>query len=129
MNNYTSIEQSKKLLELGLKPETADMGIVIFADNTTRILPIDDWDLQKNGEDGTTFVPCWSVGQLLKQIPKEILKDGRKHYIHIVGFADNWGVCHDNEFSHKNIGVQITGRLLIDTVIEYICWLMENKFM
>jgi hypothetical protein len=44
MKSYTDVEQSKKLAEF-LPLESADMGWNVFVDGTTRILPIDDWDL------------------------------------------------------------------------------------
>ena len=62
--NYTSIEQSKKLLELGLSPETAD----IWWDETERfprfIKHYHDYLSQQ-----IPPVPCWTTGALLNLIP------------------------------------------------------------
>lgn len=54
----TTIEQSKKLLELGLKPETADC--VHFSVNGKEYLTIID-ELEFDEED----IPAWSLHRLL----------------------------------------------------------------
>lgn len=69
IKSFTSLEQSKKLAEF-LPLESADMGWNVFVDGSIRCLPIDDWDLSKNGEGGTEFIPCWSLTALLDIIPK-----------------------------------------------------------
>ena len=57
-NNYTTIEQSKRLLELGVPADSADMYY-------TRTNPI-----PKVYIEGTTrhayHTPCWSVGRLIE---------------------------------------------------------------
>ena len=61
--NYTSIEQSKKLLELGLKPETADMN---------HYEKDDGWVTLPKGQisyGGFQIIPCWSLGALLGIMP------------------------------------------------------------
>ena len=67
---YTSIEQSKRLLELGLNPETADM-------HHSKYTKIDNIDYVGIGyseldkeEYGDIFLPCWSLGALFDVMPK-----------------------------------------------------------
>ena len=84
MNNYTTIEQSKKLLELGLNPETADMNYNI------------DF-VHKFGESFQEFpsyekvsdfdIPCWSLGALRKLLPMGIRYNGRTSFFS----------CHNRE--------------------------------
>lgn len=64
IKSYTDIEQSKKLAEI-LPLESADMGWDVFVDNTTRILPIDDWDLSKNSGGNLKFYHAWSLAALM----------------------------------------------------------------
>lgn len=73
MKSYTDIEQSKKLAEV-LPLESADMGWNVFIDDTKRPLPIDDWDLVKDGSGNVKFYPAWSLAALL-----EILLNDRKN--------------------------------------------------
>ena len=74
----TSVEQSKRLLELGLKKETADM-----AHNKNTIIPkykiiqVQDWELLTELEE-VTYIPAWSLHRLLFLIPKEVNIDGFK---------------------------------------------------
>lgn len=74
----TSVEQSKRLLELGLKKETADM-----AHNKNTIIPkykivqVDDWFLLSEVVK-SIYIPAWSLHRLLCLIPKEVNIDGFK---------------------------------------------------
>ena len=63
----TTKEQSEKLLALGLKRETADMGLAGDIP-----IPIEDWKTQD-----TTLInsPAWSLHRLLCLIPKEYRYD------------------------------------------------------
>lgn len=68
---YTSIEQSKKLLELGLNHESADMTYPWYIE--------DDGDKFEDGHQITTpvigkstwrgYIPCWSLAALLDVLP------------------------------------------------------------
>lgn len=56
----TTVEQSKRLLELGLKKDTADM--VYQAIGTT---PFNVWDKHEIKDD---FYPAWSLHRLIEMI-------------------------------------------------------------
>ncbi len=70
MKLCTNIEQSKKLIELGIDVNTADMGWNVFVDDTIRLLPIDDWDLVKDGSGNVKFYPAWSLSALIDVLPR-----------------------------------------------------------
>lgn len=123
---WTTLEQSKKLIEAGLDPNTADMHII-------------DWKTEKEGYFDTAlcyskfeaervrgYLPCWSLGRLIGLIP------------------DNYRIALDinyqrfsvsNEFSlskrrdiHSSVCVFHTdNNNLIDSVVEAIIWLLENN--
>ena len=68
IKSYTDLEQSKKLA--GILPlESADFGWNVFVDSTSRILPINDWDLVKDGSNGVKFFHAWSLAALLGVLP------------------------------------------------------------
>lgn len=67
MKSYTDLEQSKKLAEI-LPLESADMGWNVFVDDSIRCLPIDDWDLVKDGSGNVKFYPAWNLAALLKYL-------------------------------------------------------------
>lgn len=71
MKAYTDLSQSKKLAEI-LPLDSADMGWNVFVDDTTRILPINDWDCVKDGSGNVKFYHAWSLSALLRVIPKHI---------------------------------------------------------
>lgn len=59
----TTKEQSQRLLDLGLKPETADMSHqYLEAEFDWFIFPCDDWDNCTMSEE---LIPAWSLHRLL----------------------------------------------------------------
>jgi hypothetical protein len=58
----TSVEQSKRLLELGLKPETADMVYQAIG-----VTPFKKWKEHKIEEN---FFPAWSLHRLIEMCNK-----------------------------------------------------------
>lgn len=74
--HYTSIEQARNLLKLGLNPNTADMRYVY--DNS-----IGDYDpIPRIGDprpDEPLAVPCWSFGRLIEIMPK-YMKSGKEYF-------------------------------------------------
>lgn len=59
----TTKEQSQRLLELGLKPETADMAHIAFGGGGMMIRPY-NW-VSTTEVDINNFYPAWSLHRLL----------------------------------------------------------------
>jgi len=123
----TSIEQSKKLTELGIDVNTADMCYRIVAYN-----PNDTHVYQPYCFVGTleSDIPAWSLSALLELIPPYLgeFKDGidfefskamngKWYSAHYIKFDDN-GLVSFNKV--------VTGDTAIDAAFEMICWLKEN---
>lgn len=68
----TSIEQSKKLLELGLDPSTADMMWGYFYNGENQCVPQIRPFLDMRGEIPKGYVPAWSLAALLGLMPDVI---------------------------------------------------------
>ena len=64
-NTYTTIEQSKRLLELGLPKDTADMFYSELLHGGYETYP---YICIGHYVDSLTTVPCWSVGRLMSII-------------------------------------------------------------
>ena len=117
--NYTSVEQSKHLLELGLKPDTADM-FWLFDSKDTWEPVVFNWEQHQDTKD----IPCWSVGQLLSLMPVVIRKDKRHYYtLHTIGhrkvvYSQNRCVFH-KEIANP----------LIDACYAMMIWLLENNYI
>lgn len=109
----TSIEQSKKLIELGIDVNTADMGWNIFVDESIRLLPIDDWDLIKDGSGGVEFIPAWSLSVLLGLMPTFTLN----------GFGNGQFNCRDERAD----SYALVDTCPLDAAFEMVCWLKENN--
>jgi len=63
---WTTIEESRRLVEAGLNPETADMHYTLSEDESYYILYADN----EVAHDSIRIVPCWSLGALLRLMPE-----------------------------------------------------------
>lgn len=114
----TTKEQSERLLELGLKPETADM----YYSENPQLLFIRDKGIPLEDED----FHAWSLHRLIELCPE---------YINIDGYADTtyWFKMYklDNKIIYENdydrwiyLG---DGDNLFDSIIDCIEWAINNK--
>lgn len=83
-NNFTTPEQSKRLLELGVLVNSADCYLDV-ANNRRGMLAINgryEMDVPDNiiCKDGSPcYLPCWSLGRLIEIVLKcLVLPDGQK---------------------------------------------------
>ena len=69
-NNFTTPEQSKRLLELGVPADSADMAVYIFFEPYNYKLlkhPFSIFIRDYVPDDLVEFyIPCWSVGRLIE---------------------------------------------------------------
>ena len=127
--NYTSIEQSKKLLELGLSPESADMtyskGNSLDGYHlTTMPFKICYGDfIAENGN-----MPCWSVDKLLQLMPRSIrivnTFYGYELYVSVIGFAIDWW-----DVDRRRKLFSCDEETLIDVCYKTVVWLLENGYI
>ena len=122
--NYTTIEQSKKLVELGLNPDTADMCYIQT--------PADEYRLtaynleycnnlkQQRGSD-MSLIPCWSLGALLDIINNnnlvyDITNDKHRDFEILVYKA--YYIEQKLKFYHNE-----------HTIVDMIVWLFKNGYI
>ena len=110
----TSIEQSRKLVALGIDLQTADMYYLPQVMNEGETLwPIDEgYDLDDADQ------PAWSLSALLEVIPKECEPDIQKSPISGVYFA----YCFADSKAH----ITDDHGNAIDAAYEMVCWLLEQ---
>jgi hypothetical protein len=65
----TTMKQSKRLLELGLKPETADMCIDLYYEDEPFVVH-NKIDYSKQ----TEFVPAWSLHRLIEILDSPLIE-------------------------------------------------------
>ena len=114
----TSVKQSKKLLELGIDVNTADMYW--------------DYDVQKHehypmvidNQFDDTCICAWSLAALLELMPTDDKKD--EYYVdteshsdyHTVNYRNCWDGCVHSEYSEES---------LLGAAFKMVCWLKENN--
>lgn len=146
MQHYTTLEQSKKLVELGLNPDTADMW---WQEGRMELEPVignyalhiqcrEDRDYRKIHKP--LISPAWSLGALMDLLPPSIQTgegmqnhyeiDIRKYWgneenLYQIAYGNNRGL---SEEWHDMIN---TGEKenLIDAVFQMICWLLKNSYI
>lgn len=117
--NYTTTEQSKKLVELGLNPGTADMCYPHFirhgADTYNKTPEIAE------GIDYPYEMPCWSLGALLEVMPDGVQTNSNRTGVSVdITFVHN-GVVTD---SHR-----VKNNTYIEAAYNMVVWLLENGYI
>jgi hypothetical protein len=117
----TSIEQSLKLIELGIDVNTADMYYPNRVGGHNYPLPIEyKMGLPLLSQE----IPAWSLSALLGLMPTDDKKD--EYYVdteshsdyHTVSYRNCWDGCIHSKYSEES---------LLDAAFEMVCWLLENK--
>ena len=138
--HYTTIEQSKKLLELGLNPESADI-VYIVKRNDCR----DPWELAAK-EPGNVYtclkdfditmclsdyaIPCWSLGSLLDVMPKS-LEDKVNYYEITVYYSKSeseWYLGYITIDMRRTLEV-FHNTSLIEAAYSMVLWLLKNNYI
>ena len=112
----TSAEQSKRLLELGLKPETADMELIynIFS-NTYEPLP------KAFPSANKCEIPAWSLHRLIEIVNLKI-QFRLKEKTTVI-----YGISHSQPFQSFS-GFGIDGKSYYNSVINAIEWLIKEGY-
>lgn len=119
----TSLEQSKKLIELGIDRKTADM---FWVNGVPGIFPPRLLPCHKRGmTDGT---PAWSVSALLNLMPETIVPDNGSHQVYQMDVYnyDGWRICEYVGEIDRDSLVGFEKDYFIDAAYEMIVWLKEN---
>ena len=119
----TTKEQSQRLLDLGLKPETADMILIhnIFS-NTYEPLP------KAFPTDTKCYIPAWSLHRLIEILPKIIRKIPLQWYLSITPY-------YNNMISYEHCGNMASNYLykssfndIYANIISCIEWLISEDY-
>ena len=124
----TSIEQSKKLIELGISVDTADMfwtyDFVVNYINGLNVI-LDNFKPEEND------IPAWSLSALLELIPPYLgeFKDGID-FVFSKAMNGKWYSAHYTKINNNGLvsfSKTIPGDTAIDAAFEMVCWLRENN--
>lgn len=122
MKAYTTIEESKRLIEAGLDVNTADMCYDLYEDDTT--IPLDKRTPLccsiNELEVKEYLMPCWSLAALLN-----IINQNNITY-HLYSDFNNEGECivvsHVDKYGMEAYAVKAT-------VTECILWLLKENYI
>lgn len=116
--NYTTIEQSKKLVDLGLNTETADMYYPWDFENAK----LCEIPIAKN----LGFLECWSLESLI-----EISKVCTRLESHLT-INKKWNIfatCKDNVFNPFYTTHPEGYNSQLEAYYDLVCWLLENNYI
>ena len=126
-NIATTISQSRKLIELGLDPNSADMVWTTANPDLPMLLayPIEDCNSWNDK------VPAWSLSALLEVMPKEIKKDDKQYNFHLETTHNLYYVSY---YRYDIDGIRYLhttemNNCTIDAAYEMVCWLLEQGFI
>lgn len=116
----TTIEQSNKLIELGINPDTADMGWFKAYSLKGEIYKpfIKGYKLENNKTD----IPAWSLHRLLKMLPEEIYIDGNLIELHVTPNV----ITYENE-DYSIMAGGISGENIYGDIINCIEYLIKEE--
>lgn len=121
----TTIEQSKKLMELGIDVNTADI-FYLRADIALGEIECYPNVLVLHREDVGDDIPVWSLTALLGLMPTNDKKD--EYYVdteshsdyYTVSYRNCWDGCIHSEYSEES---------LLDAAFKMVCWLKTAKYI
>ena len=118
-----SIEQSQKLIELGVDVNTADM-YWWYSGKRYYVESMDDDDFNKESD-----IPAWSLTALIKLMPFHIIENNRFGFYQVKGF-NKQGETYRFGYKTNNDSFLFETSWhndIIDAAFEMVCWLKENK--
>ena len=117
----TTKEQSERLLALGLKKDTADMGY-LFCGNKYAEYPLHEIYEPNWGKD----IPAWSLHRLIKMLPCVVFS--KPYALHLTILSDSVFYCtEDNDEAYeKSFSIHNN---LYDNLIDCAGWLVRNGYV
>lgn len=140
---WTTLEQSKKLVEAGLDPNTADMHYCFEEGEGLEEYDIDEITrehciLDVKGEYAYDeeymkkhMIPCWSLGRLIELMPKSLQIEGSPSFeieghsneMHYIYYEEAYGVFFPHVI-HKECKTTI-----FESIYSMVIWLLENNYI
>lgn len=112
----TSVEQSQRLIGLGLDADTADLYYIFRRNSEPRLALF----TSKVSEGMLNSLPAWSLSALINQLPQFINADNTDYCLMMT--SDRvvyWNPNKDNLF-------ETTQDNLLDAIVETLVWLFEK---
>ena len=114
----TNKEQSQRLLEAGVRPETADM----YLDEFERLVAF-EYRRIKSKAYQDTVLPTWSLSKLIDMIPDQIECEGYNYYLFILPRDKEFTITYS---AGSNLAKSYCRESLFDAITEMIEWLIKE---
>lgn len=133
---WTTLEESKLLVEAGLDPNTADMyyealngecdeNSIAYTFGET----LENYSVLKRDFPDAKNMPCWSLGALKKVVPDCIIKGDVYFNFHsIYSQATYYRATYEDVCFNKRIDLGCH-KTEIALFVEIICWLIRNGYI
>lgn len=128
----TTVEQSERLLKLGVKPKIADMYYLFIGDVETGkrhydLLSLDDYLRKRMSSDD---IPAWSLTALLDLMPIEIQTKTNFFTLKIDRERNGlYNISYEPFLIRDLYLISFASKELIDAAVEMIEWLIINKHL
>lgn len=133
----TTREQSARLLQCGVDPETADMSWIRGAANVSdgnlslhpyRRMQRINWQSMRGRSEIT---PAWSLSALLELLPKKIMNGVSRIYTVEIAYSHTfndapWTINYEGNGLNKN--AHFNGKSPIEACVKAIEWLTANNY-
>lgn len=129
----TSIEQSKKLIELGIDINTADMHYstwTILNEGEYILSPNQGETIEELQEDyGNQVIPAWSLSALIQVLPITIVDSWTDYCLMLDIKAKMPRYVKYGDVYHPEFPWDFKKQSLLDSVVESIFWLHNNNYL
>lgn len=122
---YTTLEQSKVLMHLGLDEKTADLYYQQTDDAVCR------WEVhigKKDAQNEFPQVSCWSAEALLGILPDDIYTN-EEYYLYTWKEGTKWYIQYILSFDMGDKLAASEEGELINSLFKMIVWLLTNKLI
>lgn len=129
----TSIEQSKKLIELGIDINTADMHYstwTILNEGEYILSPNQGETIEELQEDyGNQVIPAWSLSALIQVLPITIVDSWTDYCLMLDIKAKMPRYVKYGDVYHPEFPWDFKKQSLLDSIVESIFWLHNNNYL
>lgn len=123
-NQVTNIEQSKRLIEMGVPAGIASMSWVKF-DDVCFLSTLPYYKATLESDEGEEVIAAFTVADLLAVLPKKIMTNGGKvHILHIEACSSTspcWCLYWGDEATQVGWQERISFLHLLEDAIEWLC--------
>ena len=129
----TTIEQSKKLIELGIDINTADMHYstwTILNEGEYILSPNQGETIEELQEDyGNQVIPAWSLSALIQVLPITIVDSWTDYCLMLDIKAKMPRYVKYGDVYHPEFPWDFKKQSLLDNIVESIFWLHNNNYL